>query len=69
LTLGSIALNTSAAGLLEEITETAQKREQSQQDVGIAITAFSGDQLKALGVTNTIEITEQVPASHGLVRI
>ena len=58
--LSSIAL-TSNAAILEEIMVTAQKREQSQQDVGISITAYSGDQMKALGVTNTIEITEQVP--------
>ena len=47
--------------VLEEVIVTAQKREQNIQDVGIAITAFSGDQLKALGMTNTTEITQQVP--------
>lgn len=49
------------ANVLEETIVTAQKREQNLQDVGIAVTAFSGDQMKALGVTNTVEITEQVP--------
>ncbi len=49
------------AQLLEEVVVTAQKREQNLQDVGISVTAFSGDQMKALGVTNTVEITEQVP--------
>lgn len=58
--LSSIAFSAQSA-VLEEVIVTAQKREQSQQDVGIAITAFTGDQMKALGVTNTIEITEQVP--------
>lgn len=58
--LGSIAFSAQSA-LLEEVIVTAQKREQSQQDIGISITAFTGDQMKALGVTNTIEITEQVP--------
>lgn len=48
-------------GVLEEITVTAQKREQNIQDVGISMNAFSGEQMKALGVTNTVEITEQVP--------
>ncbi len=47
--------------VLEEITVTAQKREQNIQDVGIAITAFSGDQISALGMTNTTEIIQQVP--------
>lgn len=47
--------------VLDEITVTAQKREQNIQDVGISMNAFSGEQMKALGVTNTVEITEQVP--------
>ena len=51
----------SAAAVLEEIIITAQKREQNLQDVGISVSAFSGEQMKALGVTNTVEITEQVP--------
>ena len=49
------------AQMLEEITVTAQKREQSMQDVGISVTSYSGDQMKALGVTNTVEISDQVP--------
>jgi len=47
--------------VLEEIVVTAQKREQNIQDVGISITAFSGDQMNALGMTNTTEIIQQVP--------
>ena len=47
--------------VLEEVVVTAQKREQNIQDVGIAITAFSGEQLEQLGVTNTTEITQQSP--------
>ena len=50
------------AQLLEEVIVTAQKREQSMQDVGIAVTAFSGDTLKALNYTNTADITQQVPS-------
>jgi len=49
------------AAVLEEITVTAQKREESLQDVGISVTAFSGDQLKNLGITSTTDITQQVP--------
>ena len=49
------------AAVLEEIKVTASKRVQSMQDVGISVTSYSGDQMKALGVTNTVEITEQVP--------
>ena len=50
-----------ATQVLEEIVVTAQKREQNIQDVGIAVTAFSGEQLEQLGVTNTTEITQQAP--------
>ncbi len=47
--------------VLEEIIVTAQKREQSLQDVGISVTAFSGEQLKELGLTSTQQLHEQVP--------
>jgi iron complex outermembrane receptor protein len=46
---------------LEEIVVTAQKREQSAQDVPISITALSGGQLAVLGMTNAKDIAEQVP--------
>ena len=42
-----------SAQVLEEVVVTAQKREQNIQDVGISVTAFSGDQIEALGMTNT----------------
>jgi iron complex outermembrane receptor protein len=50
-----------SASVLEEVVVTAQKREQSLQDVGISVSAFSGDQMKALGTTNTVDIIQQVP--------
>ena len=52
---------TASAQLLEEIVVTAQKREQSLQDIGISITAFSGAQISALGYTNTTDIAAQTP--------
>ncbi len=54
-----MALPAAAQVLLEEVLVTAQKREQNLQDVGIAITAFSGDQLRAFGV----EICPSSPAT------
>ena len=48
--------------LLEEVIVTAQKREQSIQEVGISVTALSGDAMKTLGLDNTQEIIQQVPA-------
>jgi iron complex outermembrane recepter protein len=49
---------------LEEIIVTAQKREQSIQDVGIAITAFSGDQIRELGYTQSVDIAQLAPGVH-----
>jgi len=51
-------------GVLEEIVVTAQKREQNLQDVALAVSAFSGEQLKSLGITQTTDITQQIPALH-----
>ena len=58
--LGSAA-NAAESALIEEIVVTAQKREQSAEDVGIAITAFSGDQIKQLGFQNSIDIVAHTP--------
>lgn len=48
------------SSLIEEVVVTAQKREQSAEDVGIAISAFSDDTLKALGITDTADLTNLV---------
>ncbi len=47
--------------LLEEVIVTAQKREQNMQDVGISVTAFSGDQMREMGFTNTTDMVTQTP--------
>ena len=49
------------AVLLEEVIVTAQKRDQDLQDVGIAITAFTGDQLRSLGLTSTEQLDNLTP--------
>lgn len=49
------------SSFLEEIVVTAQKREQSIQDVGIAVTAFTGDQLEAASFENVTDVLAQVP--------
>ena len=46
---------------MEEVIVTAQKREQSLQEVGIAVTAFTGDQLKELGVVNSTDVAAMTP--------
>ena len=45
----------------DEITVTATKREESTQDIGISVTALSGDQIKALGYTNAQQVTALAP--------
>ena len=46
----TISIPASAQSVLEEVVVVAQKREQNVQDVPIAITAFTGEQMNALGV-------------------
>jgi iron complex outermembrane recepter protein len=53
-----------AANMLEEIVVTAQKREQNLQDVPIAITAFSGAQMSAMGVQESFDIATFTPGVH-----
>lgn len=59
---GAIAQEASApaADQLGEIVVTAQKRDQNLQDVGVSIAAFTGDQLKDLGVTSAEQVAESV---------
>ncbi|MCF8474049.1 MAG: TonB-dependent receptor [Emcibacter sp.] len=51
----------STSWLLDEITVTARKREESLQSTPIAISAFSGDSLDYRGVTNVGEIAQFTP--------
>jgi outer membrane receptor protein involved in Fe transport len=53
-----------AQGVLEEVVVSAQKREQNIQDVGISMSAFTGDQLKALGVEESFDIAAFTPGVH-----
>ena len=46
---------------LQEIVVTAQKRAQSITDVGMSITAATGDQLEMLGITDTSQLAKLVP--------
>lgn len=52
------------AAVLEEVIVTAQKREQSLQDVGIAVTAFSGEQMRALGLEQSFDVADFTPGVH-----
>lgn len=50
-----------ASGVLDEIVVTARRREESLQEVPLAITALSGDQLEAAGVTEMQNLNAMVP--------
>jgi iron complex outermembrane receptor protein len=49
------------AQVLEEVVITAQKREQNLNDVGLSVTAFSGGQLRDLGLTDTTQLAAYTP--------
>ena len=47
--------------LLEDIVVMAQKREQSLQEVGIAVTAFTGERIEQLGIVNSTDVAAMTP--------
>ncbi len=49
------------AQVVEEIIVTAQKREESVQDVPIAMQAFTGDQIRTMRVSEASDITRLAP--------
>jgi iron complex outermembrane receptor protein len=49
------------ANTLEEVVVTAQKREQSLQDVGITVSALSGETIEKLGVYNSNDLANSIP--------
>lgn len=56
-----VPLSIVSAAILEEIVVTAQKRQQDLSDVGISVTAFSGDQLRALNIASSTDLDDQTP--------
>ena len=52
-----------ADGMLEEVVVTAQKRSQNLQDVPVAVTAFTGEQLRQAGVRDMFELASIAPSS------
>lgn len=68
LALGASPLTTAWAaddmesGRLEEIVVTAQKREQSVKDVGMAVTALGDDYLRARGVSDVADLMRVEPS-------
>ena len=67
-TIGAVALLPTAAtaqddagSALDEITVTAQRREQSLQDTPVSITAFSPERLDELGINDPASMMDFVP--------
>jgi iron complex outermembrane receptor protein len=50
-----------AQAALEEVVVTAQRREQNLQEVGIAVTAFSAEQVRNMGFANTVDVAQMTP--------
>ena len=55
------AATTVNAMQLEEVVVTAQKREQSANDIGIAINTFTGEQIRELGILSADDIAMYTP--------
>ena len=65
LLLGLAVVQTaSAQAELEEIIVTAQKREQSLQDVSVAVTAFTSADLADRSISNLFSIADATPNLH-----
>jgi iron complex outermembrane receptor protein len=58
----ALAQDAPAAGALQEITVTARRREESIQDVPIAVTAISGAALERTGAADIGELAQVVPS-------
>jgi iron complex outermembrane receptor protein len=48
-------------GAIETVVVTAEKRSENVQDVGMSISAFSGDQLENRGITSMTDLAKFVP--------
>jgi len=59
--LAAFTIPLTAVAQLEEIIVTAQKRSESLQDVPIAVSAFSGETMKALGVIDASDLVNITP--------
>ena len=47
--------------MLAEVVVTAEKRDSTVQKTPISVTAISGEALAAQGVTNMVEVAQEVP--------
>lgn len=61
LTMAFNSTHAAEESILEEVLVTAQKREQSLDDIGITIDAFTGDSLREKGVNSLIDLAQFSP--------
>jgi len=61
LMAGSIGTGSAFAAQLEELVVTAQKRSQSVQDIPVAISGLSAEEIEALGFDDATDLSAQVP--------
>jgi len=61
LTLAALAQTPSLATEIERIEVTAGKRVQSTQEIGVAISAFNGDDIKELGLDSPTDLAAHIP--------
>ncbi len=50
-----------AQAALEEVVVTAQRRQQNLQDVGVSVTALGTEEIRDLGITNSMDIGRVAP--------
>lgn len=62
--LGIALSSPSHSAMLEEVVVTAQKREQSLQDVPISVSAMSGDTIQNKGFTKLEDVSASIPTLH-----
>ncbi|AOS96406.1 Pesticin receptor precursor [Microbulbifer aggregans] len=55
-----------AAAQIEEVSVTAQKREQSVNDIGVSASAMTGDMMESMGVDSAVDLGAHTP---GLVTV
>lgn len=59
--LAAADVNAQNRAMIDEITVTAQKREQSLQDVSAAVSHLSGEDFSARNISDPFDFSEQVP--------
>jgi iron complex outermembrane receptor protein len=57
--------NQASGSLLEEVTVTAQRREEAVQTVPLAVSAFTDVQLERLNITQTLDLVKLIPNMIG----